>query len=146
MAVTAKMFGQALKSALEKKIDWVNDTIKVSLHTSSFVPDQDTMVYQSSLTNECAATGNYATGGATLATKALTYTAGTNVIMLDADDVQWANSTITAAFAVIYDSTPGSAAANPLIAWVDFGGNQSSSSGNFTITWAGAGICTVTAA
>lgn len=145
MAVTAKMFGQALKSALEKKVDWVNDAIKVSLHTSSFVPDQDTMVYQTSLTNECPASGNYATGGATLANKALTYTAGTNVIMLDADDTQWANSTISAAFAVIYDSTPGSAATNPLIAYVDFGGTQSSSSGNFTITWAGTGICTVTA-
>lgn len=33
MAVTAKLYGLALKSAFNKEIDWDTDTIKVALQT-----------------------------------------------------------------------------------------------------------------
>ena len=143
MAVTAKMYGLAHKSAWSKLINFPSDTIKCSLHTSTYVPDQDTHQFQSSLTNEVTGTG-YTAGGATIATPTLTYTSATNVLMLDGGDVSWASSTITARFAVVYDSTPGTAATNPLIAYVDFGADVSSSSGTFSITWDAAGIATVT--
>ena len=48
--------------------------------------------------------------------------------------VTWSSSTITAAYGVIYDSTPATQATQPLIALLNFGGNQSSSSGPFTLT------------
>ena len=48
--------------------------------------------------------------------------------------VTWSNSTITAAYGVLYDSTPATQATQPLIALLNFGGNQSSSSGPFTLT------------
>ena len=68
------------------------------------------------------------------------------VMTFDADDVAWANSTITARYAVIYDATPAADADKKLLAYVDFGADKSSSSGTFQITWNASGIFTVTAA
>lgn len=64
---------------------------------------------------------------------------GSAVIWLDADDVTWASSTITARYAVIYKDT-GVATTSPLIGFVDFGQDESSSNGNFTIQWSANGI------
>jgi hypothetical protein len=145
MAVTAFFYGNAFLSAFNKEIDFNSDTIKVMLCTSAYTPNQDTHQYKSSVTNEVSGTG-YTAAGATLANASLTYTAGTNVLKLDGDDVSWATSTITARYAVIYDSTPATDATRPLIAYVDFGADVSSTAGPFTITWDAAGIATVTVA
>ena len=64
---------------------------------------------------------------------------GSAIIVLDADDVVWANATITARYAAIYKDT-GIATTSPLIGWVDFGADQSASGGNFTIQWSPNGI------
>lgn len=142
MAVTAKWYGQALLKALNKEINWSSDTIKVMLCTSTYVPDQDNHIYKDiSVTNEVTGTG-YTAGGVTLASKTITYTGATNIIALDAADVTWASSTITARYAVIYDDSPASN--KPLLGYVDFGADQSSSSGNFTITWDANGILKIT--
>lgn len=143
MAVSAFFYGLAFKSAFNKEIDFDSDSIKVMLCTSAYTPDQDTHQYKSDVTSEVTGTG-YTAGGEALTTASLTYTAGTNVLKLDADDVTWAGSTITARYAVIYDSTPATDATRPLLAYVDFGADVSSSAGNFTITWDTAGIATVT--
>lgn len=144
MAVTAFWYGLGLKSLVEKKIDYVNDTIKVMLCTSSYTPNQDTHDFKDDITNEVSGTG-YTAGGATLTTKTDSYTSGTNTIALDADDVTWSSSSITARYAVIYDATPGTDATRPLLGYVDFGADVTSTNGNFTITWAAGGILTATA-
>jgi hypothetical protein len=142
MAVSAKWYGQALLKGLNKEINWSSDVIKVMLCTSTYVPDQDAHVYKDvSVTNEVTGTG-YTAGGATLASKTITYTAATNIIAMDAADVTWAASTITARYAVIYDDSPASS--KPLLAYVDFGADQSSNNGNFTITWDANGILKIT--
>lgn len=145
MASSAKLYGLALQSAFNKEIDWDTDTIKVMLCTSSYTPDQDTHRYKSSVTNEVTGTG-YTSGGATLTSATATYNTGTNVLMLDAADTAWTSSTITARYAVIYDATPGTDATRPLIAFVDFGADVSTTAGTFTLTYDGAGLVTVTAA
>jgi hypothetical protein len=66
--------------------------------------------------------------------------------MLDAADTAWTSSTITARYAVIYDATPGTDATRPLIAYVDFGADVSTTAGTFTLTYDSAGLVTVTAA
>jgi hypothetical protein len=144
MPVTAKWYGNALLKALNKEIDWDTDTIKVMLCTSAYVPDQDAHIYKSSVTNEITGTG-YVAGGATLTTKTITYDAATNKITLDAADVTWASSTITARYAVIYVDT-GVAGTSVLLGYVDFGADVSSTNGNFTIVWDAGGIFTITAA
>jgi len=144
VAVSAKVYGQCLAKALNKEINWSSDTIKVMLCTSSYTPDQDAHVYKSSVTNEVTGTG-YTAGGVTLASKTANYNSGTNTISFSAANAVWTTSTITARYAVIYDST-GVDATSALIAYVDFGADVISSGGSFTITWDAAGIFTIQAA
>ena len=146
MTVSGFWFGQALMQGVGSglaggtpNIDYLSDSMKVMLCTSSYTPNQDSHVFKSDVTNEVTGTG-YTAGGVALTTKTLTYTGGTNTIAFDADDVTWASSTITARYAVIYDATPGTDATRPLLAYVDFGADQSSSGSTFTIQWDAAGI------
>jgi hypothetical protein len=142
----SKLYGQFLSQALNKEIDWDTDTIKVALLTNSYTPDQDVHNYLDDVvTYEVSGTG-YTAGGNTLANKTNTYNSATNVIVLDADDTTWSSSTITARYAVIYDASPATNATRPLIGYVDFGSDQSSSNGNFTITWDATGIVRITVA
>jgi hypothetical protein len=142
----SKLYGQFLSQALNKEIDWDTDTIKVALLTNAYTPDQDVHNYLDDVvTYEVSGTG-YTAGGNTLANKTNSYNSSTNVITLDADDTTWSSSTITARYAVIYDATPATNATKPLIGYVDFGSDQSSSNGNFTITWDATGIVRITVA
>lgn len=142
---TGKWYGQVLGGAFNKEIDLIGtpDTLKVTLHTSTYAPDLDNHDFQNDLTNEVAGTG-YTAGGKTLTTVSFAYTAGTNTWKLDADDVSWTGSTITARYAVVADTTPASSAANRLLVLVDFGTDVISSGGNFDITWDAAGIAYAT--
>jgi hypothetical protein len=144
---TVKWYGNVSQAFMNKEIDLLSDTIKVSLHTSTYSPAQDTDDYQSDLTNEVAGTGNYTTGGQQIANDTLTYTSGTNVMKYDGDDMSWASSTISnARVAVIYDSTSGVDTTNALIGYCVFDGDVSTSSGTLAIAWDAAGILTITAA
>ena len=144
--MSSKLYGQFLSQALNKEIDWDSDTIKVALLTNSYTPNQDAHNYLDDVVAaEVTGTG-YTAGGNTLTNKTNTYNSATNVITLDADDTTWSSSTITARYAVIYDATPASNATRPLIGYVDFGSDQSSSNGNFTITWDATGIVRITVA
>ena len=144
--MASKLYGQFLAQALNKEIDWDTDTIKVALLGNTYTPDQDAHNYFDDVSAyEVSGTG-YTGGGATLTGKTNTYNGASNVIVLDADDVTWASSTITARYAVIYDATPSTNATRPVIGYVDFGSDQSSSNGNFTITWDATGIVRITVA
>jgi hypothetical protein len=142
MAVSAKVYTLFQKSLANKEVDLDSDTLKVMLCTSSYTPNQDTHQYKSSITNEVTGTGYTATG-ATLGS--VTVTNSGHVVTLDAADTSWSTSTITARYAVVYDSTPASDATRPLICYVDFGADVVSSGGTFQITWDAAGIVTFTA-
>jgi len=141
---TTKTYGSLITKAFNKEVDWDTDTIKVALVSSSYTPNQDSHDYWDDVSSyEVTGTG-YTAGGATLASKTVGYTSGTNVTKFDAADVSWTSSTITARYAVVYLST-GSSSTSPLIAYVDFGSDQSSSSGTFSISWSASGIFTTTA-
>lgn len=120
-------------------IDLDTDTIKVMLVTSAYTPDQDAHTKRSDVTNEVSGTG-YTAGGATLANKSVSADNTDNEGVFDADDVVWGSSTITARGAVLYKARGGAASADELIAYIDFGSDQISSSGNLTITWNSEGI------
>lgn len=145
MAVTAFVFGQFLDHLAQKRIDLDSDTVKVALVGSGWTPNQDTMDYFDDVTNQVTGTG-YTAGGATLTGVTWSYTAGTNTWKFDAADVSWPSSTVTARYAVIYVDTAGAASADPLIAYVDFGADVSSTAGTFSIVWDAAGIFTMTVA
>lgn len=146
MAVTAFQYGSAILKAFNKEIDWDSDTIKVALVSSAYTPNQDTHDYWDDVVaNEVSGTG-YTAGGATLSTKTATYDTATNKTKLSGATVQWPGSTITARYAVIYDATPGTDATRPLIGYVDFGANQSTSNTTFEIVWNANGILEFTTA
>ena len=142
----SKLYGQFLAKALNKEVDWDSDTIKVALLSSSYTPDQDNHAYYDTVTPYQVTGTGYTTGGATLASKTITYDGTNNVIVLDAADTTWSSSTITARYAVIYDDSGATNATKPLIGYVDFGSDQSSTNGNFTITWDSTGIVRITVA
>lgn len=125
-------------SLLNNAIDLLVDTIKVALVTSAYTPNQDTHEDFADVTNEVSGTG-YTAGGATLASKAVTVDTTDNEGVFDAADVTWSSSTITARGAVLYYST-GTASTSLLICYLDFGSDQSSSAGDFTIAWNAEGI------
>lgn len=119
-------------------IDLDLNTIRVMLVTSAYTPNVDTHTRRSNITNEVVGAG-YSTGGQTLANTTVTQNNTNNSSVFDADDVTWSSSTITARGAVLYKST-GVAANDNLICYFDFGTDQVSSNGNFTISWNAAGI------
>lgn len=143
MAVSAKWYGLGLKSFFNKEVDWDTDTIKVALVTSSYSPDQDTHDEWADVSAYEVTGDGYTAGGATMTCAAPDYTAGTNVIKLDADDVTWSTSTITARYAIIYDDTHAS---KRLLGYVDFGADVTSTGGDFTIAWNAGGVFTNTPA
>jgi hypothetical protein len=144
--MASKLYGKFIQKAFNKEVDWDSDTIKVALLTSSYTPDQDAHDYFDDVSAaEVTGTG-YTAGGNTLGSKTVTYDAATNVIVLDAADLTWASSTITARYAVVYDDSGATAGAKALIGYVDFASDQSSTSGNFTITWDATGIVRITVA
>lgn len=61
-------------------------------------------------------------------------------LVLSGSTVSWASSTLTARGAVLYDSTPGTAATNPLIGFNDFGVDVSTSGTTFQVAWHAVGI------
>lgn len=140
MAASTKVYGNFPLKAANKEVDWDSDTIKVALCTSSYSPNQNTHIYFSDITNEITGTG-YTAGGATLGSK--TIAESSLVTTFDAADTSWTSSTLTARYAIIYEST-GTSSTSTLIAYVDFGADQSSSSGTFTIQWNASGIFTAT--
>ena len=79
--------------------------------------------------DEHAASGNYSTGGETL-TNVTPISTGTTAF-LDWADVTWAAATISSRGALIYNSS----ASNRAVAVIDFGGDKTSTAGDFSILW-----------
>jgi len=124
-------------------IDFLSDTIKCALLTSSYTPAQTTHEWWSDVSaNDVVGTG-YTAGGQALASKTLS--ASSLVTTMDAADPSWTSSTITARYAVFYKDT-GTAGTSPLIAYADFGSNISSTNGTFTVVLNASGLATITVA
>ena len=145
MAVTAKFFGKFFVSLCNKEIDLDSDSLKLLLVNSSYTPNQDTHQYKSDVSNEVTGTG-YTAGGATVSSVTVSYNSGTNTLSFDAADVTWATASITARYGILYDASPGSDATRPLIGYIDFGGDVTSTGADFTVVWDAAGIDSVTVA
>ena len=131
-------FLNALKNTLALDLDDTTaDRFKVMLVTSSYTPNFGTHDFKSDVTNEVSGTG-YDAGGKSLTSVTLTQSGGT--ITFDAADLTWASSTITARGAVVYDD---SLTNDPLICYIDFGADKSSSAGDFVLTFNASGIFTL---
>lgn len=145
MAVTAHVYTMLTKSLVDKLADLDSDSLKVMLLSAYTVGStQDTAQFVSdvlAVATEASGTG-YTAGGQALTS--VTLTKSGHVYTLTSANPSWTSSSITASYALFYDSTPGSNATNPVICYWDFGGASVSSSGTFTLTVSGSGLVTFT--
>lgn len=133
-------FGNMLLHMARKRVDLLNDDIRLTLHTSAYVPNKDLNVWVSDLTNELPTAAGYTAGGVALANKTVTYDASTDTTIFDADDVAILNSTITWRVAVFSDRTPGTAATQPLLANAVGDSDTIATGGTTTISMSASGI------
>jgi len=103
-----------------------SQTFKIALYTSSATLGASTTAY--SATNEVSGTG-YTAGGNTLTISQVPTSSGTTAF-LDFADTTWSTATITARGALIYLAN---GTTNPAVAVLDFGGDKTSTAGDFTI-------------
>jgi hypothetical protein len=90
----AQWYRNALVKVLNKEADWDSDSLKLTLHTSSYTPNLDTHDYVDDLTNELAASGGYSTAGVTLTSPTVTYTAANSWGTARANSTAYALGTI----------------------------------------------------
>lgn len=103
------------------------DVFKIALYTSSATLGATTTAYTTS--NEVASTGNYTAGGNTLTN--VTPTSSGTTAFTDFADTTWSSATITANGALIYNSSKS----NKAVAVLAFGGDKTSTNGDFTIVF-----------
>ena len=102
------------------------NTFKLALYDNSASFTAATTAY--TVTNEVAASGTYSAGGGTLTNVTPTSTGTT--AFTDFADLSFTSATITAYGALIYND---SAAGDPTVCVLDFGGAKTSTVGTFTI-------------
>ena len=125
MAISSAICTSFKEELLGGVHDLDTDVLKIALFTSSASLDATTTVYSS--VNEVANGNGYTTGGETLA--GATITSSGTTAFVDFTDVTWSNATITAAGALIYNSSQSDKA----IAVLSFGGDKTSTDGDFTV-------------
>ena len=127
MAITQAMCTSFKVELLTGTHDFTNstgDTFKLALYTSSATLDASTTAY--TVSNEASGT-NYSAGGGTLTN--VTPTSSGTTAFTDFADLTFSSATITARGCLIYNSTDSDKA----VAVLDFGGDKTSTNGDFTI-------------
>lgn len=125
MAIT-QAIPVSFKLELTQGVHLSADVYKIALYTSSATLDATTTAY--SATNEVVGAG-YTAGGATLVGYSGSIV-GSKAVLDWTTDPSWANATITARGALIYNSSKS----NKAVYVMDFGADKTSTSGTFTVT------------
>jgi hypothetical protein len=128
MAISQAMCTSFKVELLKGVHDFTNstgDSFKIALYTSSATLDATTTAYSAS--NEVSGTGYTATGN-TLTN--VTPTSSSTTAYTDFADTTWSSATITANGALIYNDTE---AGDPAVCVLAFGGDKTSTNGDFTI-------------
>lgn len=140
MAITVVGFGQGFLAALKAGVDFDAATYKLTLHTSTFTPNVDTMTFQSDLTNEVASGSGYTTGGVTLSGLALTYDATSDQVRWDFTDPAWTfTGAVSWRYGVVWIDTAGASTTDPLMFLLDWGTTNTVSTA-YTLTLDPAGL------
>lgn len=125
MAITAALCNSFKRELLAMSPHTAADVYKIALFTSAATLSKATTAYAA--TGEVSGTG-YTAGGQTLAGFSATLDSDTAILDWTTDPT-WANASITARGALIYNSTRGGAA----VAVLDFGADVSSTNASFTV-------------
>ena len=128
MAISQGMANSFKVQLLNGQHNFSSNIFKLALYTSSATLGENTTAY--SATNEVPSTGNYSAGGNTL-TVSVTPTNTGNVAFISFANTSWANATITANGALIYNSN----LANAAVCVLAFGGDKTSTNGTFAVNF-----------
>ena len=128
MAITQAMSTSFKVQLLNGQQNFSANTFKLALYTSSATLGENTTVY--SATNEVPSTGNYSAGGNTLSVSVTPTNTG-NVAFISFSNSSWANATITANGALIYNANVSNAA----VCVLAFGGDKTSTNGTFAVNF-----------
>lgn len=123
MAVSVFTYTKLLSSLCAGEANLPSDTFKVMLLSAYTVgTTQDDAQYLADVLAVATQTtgSGYTAGGQALT--GVTWTQTGHQFALDCDDPTWDPSSISAAFALFYDSTPATDATRPLLCCWDFGG------------------------
>jgi hypothetical protein len=130
MAFTGNFMCTSFKVELMKAVhnftNGTGNTFKLALYDNSASFTAATTAYTA--TNEVANSGTYSAGGGTLTN--VTPTSSGTTAFTDFADVSFTSATITAYGALIYND---SAAGDPAVCVLDFGGAKTSTNGTFTV-------------
>lgn len=146
MTASITMFQSANKYIGDGTIDLDTNTFKVTLHTSTYVPNAATQTVYADLTNELSTANGYTAGGATLAS--VVWTQSTVTMKFDAADVTWAASggSITCRYAVIRSTVTANSHVEPLVAYILLDVTPAdvvtTTGNNLVLQWDAAGIMT----
>lgn len=121
-------FKVELMQAVHNFTTSTGNTFKLAMYDNSASFTAATTAYTA--TNEVANSGTYSAGGGTLTN--VTPTSSGTTAFTDFADLSFTSATITAYGAMIYNDT---AAGNPSVCILDFGGAKTSTSGTFTIVF-----------
>ena len=130
MAIAQAMCTSFKVALLDGEMDFSSDTAqsyKIALYTSSASLGAATAAYTTS--NEVSGTG-YSAGGNTLSISTNSTSTGTTAFLSFATTT-WSTATITARGALIYQA----GGSTPAVAVLDFGGDKTSTAGDFQITF-----------
>ena len=148
MAVTAHTYTMLAKSLVDKLADLDSDTLKVKLLSAYTIGStQDTAQFEADVITagvgtELTTANGYTAGGVSLS--GVSFTKSGHVYTLTCTSPSWASASFAASHALFLDSTPGSAATNPVICFWDFGGTITGGGGTFTLTVSASGLLTMT--
>ena len=129
MAITSTLTTSFKGELLKGNHNFTNssgDTMKLALYTSSATLGATTTSFVT--TGQASGTG-YSTGGSNLTNVTPTSTGTTAVT--DFSDLTFGTATITARGCMIYNSSDS----NKSVATIDFGGDKTSTAGDFTIVF-----------
>lgn len=149
MAVSAKLYAKAPANFIGGEVsgdgpmDLLSDSVKLTLHTSTYTIAQTTDEIFATATNELTTANGYTAGGTALASKTVAVSSLTTTF--DAADVTWTATSITHRIAVLWDDTP-TAPVDPLILYIDNGGNVTTSSTDLVYQFNASGIFTIVVA
>lgn len=140
MAVSPKLYGLALQSLHEGRINLSQNPLKCMIVGSGYTPNQHVHKFRSVVIDEVQGSG-YVTGGETVTGVQLIYEQANKRLKITGGNMVWPSTVFSnARYAVLYVDNGGPITLQPLLAFVDFGESISRDDEPFYITWPASGI------
>jgi hypothetical protein len=141
MAIVSTWFPLTLEKMIEQvgaDVNLLTGTVKLSLHTNTWVPDRDVHDFFNDATNEVAGGAGYAVQ--TLGSKTITYDSASDQVRFDFADVTFSfTAANTWRHGVVWIDTAGASTTDPLVGLLTWDSDQTVST-TYTLTIDPAGL------